>query len=366
MVAKRILSLDIGSGTVDVLYYVTAEDGGPCAEPENLPKFVLPSPAQRVAARVRELTAAGKGIYLHGENMGGGFFRSVSAHLKAGLPAAAHPDAAWALSDDPARLESMGIEITTAPPAGFIPVHTADYEPGYWNGLLAMCGLEPPDMILASAQDHGYHPTGSNRLGRFVIWRNLLSCDGGRLDSLFYEQAPESLTRLVTLQRAIGGGPVADTGAAAVLGALFDPQVAALSERTGVMVVNAGNSHFLAFLVYQQRIYGVYEHHTGMQKPEAIASDLDRFRRGEIANEEVLESGGHGVHTVELPGGGVGFGHVCVMGPRRRLANEALRQDAGRYAGIMHPAPGGDMMIAGCFGLVSGYYMTRRNGETGD
>jgi hypothetical protein len=45
------------------------------------------------------------------------------------------------------------------------------------------------------------------------------------------------------------------------------------------------------------------------------------------------------------------------MGPRRRLADEALSLSAGRYASISHPAPGGDMMLAGCFGLVRGYYM---------
>ncbi|TVM17203.1 hypothetical protein DPQ33_10090 [Oceanidesulfovibrio indonesiensis] len=360
MVRKRILSLDIGSGTVDVLYYITADDGGPCAEPENLPKFVLPSPAQRIAARVRELTAAKRGFYLHGENMGGGFFRAVSAHLKAGLPAAVHPDSAWALSDDPARLESMGLKISTRPAPELIPVHTADYDPGYWRSLLAMCGLEPPDLILAAAQDHGYHPQGSNRLGRFELWRNLLAREGGRLEALFFEEAPEEMTRLRTLQRATGGGPVADTGAAAVLGALFDPQIADLSQQSGVMVVNAGNSHFLAFLVFRERIYGVYEHHTGMQAPEAIAADLDAFRRGTLANQDVLDSGGHGVHTLELPNEARTFSHVCVMGPRRRLADEALRDAAGSYASVLHPAPGGDMMIAGCFGLVRGYYMTRR------
>ncbi|MFW5735617.1 MAG: DUF1786 family protein, partial [Oceanidesulfovibrio sp.] len=327
--------------------------------PENLPKFVLPSPAQRIAARVRELTAAGKGFYLYGENMGGGFFRAVSAHLKAGLPAAAHPDSAWALSDDPSRLESMGLTITDRPGPEFAPIHTADYDPGYWRGLLSMCGLEPPDLILAAAQDHGYHPKGSNRLGRFALWRTLLSRNEGRPETLFFEQAPDPMTRLATLQRATGGGAVADTGAAAVLGALFDPSIAELSRQQGVMVVNAGNSHFLAFLVFQDRIHGVYEHHTGMQSPEALASDLEAFRKGELENQAVLDSGGHGAHTLELPSAAGGFAHACVLGPRRRLADEALRHAAGKYASVQHPAPGGDMMIAGCFGLIRGYYLTR-------
>ena len=91
MTAKTCLILDIGSGTQDVLLY---QEG---LELENCPKFILPSPARTVAARIRELTALGRDIYLHGQNMGGGFWRAVKAHQDAGLKVFAHPDAALAL-----------------------------------------------------------------------------------------------------------------------------------------------------------------------------------------------------------------------------------------------------------------------------
>ena len=48
---ERLLLLDIGSGTQDVLYVQ------PGLEPTNWPKFVLPAPARAVTKRIRQLTA---------------------------------------------------------------------------------------------------------------------------------------------------------------------------------------------------------------------------------------------------------------------------------------------------------------------
>ena len=58
-----VLLLDIGSGTQDVLL------ARPGLEPENWPRFVLPSPARLLAQRIRALTRLGKSIWLHGQNM---------------------------------------------------------------------------------------------------------------------------------------------------------------------------------------------------------------------------------------------------------------------------------------------------------
>ena len=51
--AGPILSLDIGSGTQDVLLALPGERA------ENWPRFVLPSPALGIADRIRRHTAAG-------------------------------------------------------------------------------------------------------------------------------------------------------------------------------------------------------------------------------------------------------------------------------------------------------------------
>jgi uncharacterized protein (DUF1786 family) len=340
----RILCIDIGSGTQDALYYEEPERRGD-AVLENCPKFILPAPAQRVAARIRELTAAGRPVYLHGDNMGGGFFHALKAHLEAGLEAAAHPEAALALGDDPERVRGLGVRLAQRCPAGHSPVPLADYSPEFWRGFLAMAGLGYPDLVLAAAQDHGFHPGSSNRLGRFQLWRQFLSESGGRAEDLLFETPPPQLTRLATLQRAAGHALVADTGAAAVLGALFVDEVEARQHRRGVCVVNLGNSHIIAFLLYAGCIWGVYEHHTGLRTAEELLTDLAAFRSGELTNQAVLDSWGHGCMTLEAPHGAGGFEPLYVLGPRRGLL-------AGHGELLV---PGGDMMLAGAFGLLKGW-----------
>ena len=58
--AGPILSLDIGSGTQDVLLALPGERA------ENWPRFVLPSPALGIADRIRRHTAAGRPVWLYG------------------------------------------------------------------------------------------------------------------------------------------------------------------------------------------------------------------------------------------------------------------------------------------------------------
>ena len=339
--STNILCLDIGSGTQDALLYQ------PGLEIENCPKFVLPAPARLVTRRIAGLTAAGKAVYLHGENMGGGFWGALKAHIAAGLPAAASPEAALALGDNQERVRSQGVNITEHCPPGHTPVLCCDYSPVWWQGLLAAAGLEDrlPDLVLAAAQDHGYHPHDSNRIGRFKLWDDFLGQHHGDPAALLYDTPPEPLTRLRTLQRAAGNALVADTGAAAVLGALCDHDVLTAQEQAGATVVNLGNSHIIAFLLHRGRIFGVYEHHSGMRDADQLLADLERFRKGALPNQEVLDSWGHGCMTLDLPHD-ADFAPLFAMGPKREL----LR---GRQ--VTFPAPGGDMMLMGCFGLLKGY-----------
>lgn len=333
---RTLLLLDIGSGTQDALLYK------PGRELSNCPKFVLPAPARRVGERIRTLTEQGAPIYLHGSNMGGGFFGMLKKHLQAGLPVAAHPEAALALGDDPERLAAMGVTLAESCPSGHAPVRLADYEPAFWEALLTLSGCELPDRVVAAAQDHGYHPHGSNRLGRFELWRHFLNEQEGDPCLLLYTEAPEELTRLRTVAGATGGGPVADSGAAALLGALFDEEVRTASAERGVTVVNLGNSHIVAFLLYKGRVHGVYEHHTGLRSREELLADLKGFAAGSLCNQEVLDSRGHGCEVLDLPSGAGGFSPLYLLGPTRELLGGQ---------GVML-APGGDMMLAGCFGLL--------------
>ena len=334
---RSILCLDIGSGTQDALYFLEGRTL------ENCPKFVLPSPAKLVAARINALTAKDRPIHLCGHNMGGGFLRAVRNHVGAGLPVSAHPEAALAITDDPPSIARHGITLSEACPPGHVPVHLADYDPGFWQSLLSLAGLAPPELVLACAQDHGHHPGQSSRAGRFGLWERFLAGASGRLDALLYDTPPAELTRLAALQRSTGGGPVMDTGPAAALGALFDPAVEAVANESGALVINMGNSHVLGLLVFKGRLAGVYEHHTGQVESGELVRQLEEFRHGRLQNEDVFATGGHGCAVRELPGS---FAHTFVIGPRR---GELVGMDA------VFPAPGGDMMLAGCFGMLKAW-----------
>ncbi len=342
---RPTLCLDIGSGTQDVLYFLPGE------ELDNCPKFVLPSPALQVARKIEKLSRQKKNIHLYGHNMGGGFARVLKRHLQQGGKASITSEAAFALSDSRDRVLGMDLEIRENPPAGNVPVYLSDFDPGFWQGYLAQTGLDYPELILASVQDHGFHPRSSNRLGRFEIWKKFLLQSAGFLHELIFDQPPAEMTRLISLKQCIGTGLVCDTGAAALLGALFDPEVERLASKRGICVVNVGNSHAIAFLVYENRVLGIYEHHTGLLNGQKLWTQLDSFKTGILTNEQVFEDQGHGCLILD-EAGAEDFGPTFVLGPRRRILTEF---------DVQFICPGGDVMLAGCFGLLKGAYIKEKN-----
>ena len=133
--------------------------------------------------------------------MGGGVTRFVNAHLKAGLAVAASEGAAYTMADDLARVTGMGIALAESCPDGFTPVRFTDFDEAWWRRFLDAAELDWPDRITACAQDHGFHPGQSNRMGRFKLWQSLLHDSGGRPEALVYAKPPAMLTRLKDLQR---------------------------------------------------------------------------------------------------------------------------------------------------------------------
>ena len=138
-----------------------------------------------------------------------------------------------------------------------------------------------------------------------------------------------------------------DTGAAAVWGALEDEEVAA-HRWDGLVVVNVGNQHTLGVLLREQRIWGLFEHHTVLMTGEKLADHIARLRMGTLSNDEVFSDNGHGAASDPEYIPGRGFQFVAITGPRRALAQ-----------GLGHMAvPHGDMMLSGCFGLVAAFERT--------
>ena len=89
MAAPRILAVDIGTGTQDILVF----EAGTVVE--NAIQLVMPSPTALVAERVRQATVDRADLFLNGVTMGGGPGHwAVEAHLRAGLRVYATAEAA--------------------------------------------------------------------------------------------------------------------------------------------------------------------------------------------------------------------------------------------------------------------------------
>lgn len=336
----RILAIDVGAGTQDVLLF------DPAREPENCLKLVLPSQTQVVGQRVRQTTAAGKPIHLRGVLMGGGASTdAMKEHLAAGLPLSASEDAARSIHNDLARVHALGVDIRSDAPPGAVVIETADIDLAALAAALSPFGVALPETVAVAVQDHGYRPGSGNNEVRFDYLQGLLE-EGGDLRRMVYSEPPPGMTRMDAVSRTRPGAFLMDTGAAAVLGALGDPVVAAAAAGEGAILVNVGNMHTFATLLKGRRLYGLFEHHTGGITPEIIAGLVSGLRDATLNTERFRESfDGHGAaldpaYRREGP-----FTFVAVTGPNRRLA---------RGLGYHEAAPHGDMMLAGAWGLVAG------------
>jgi uncharacterized protein (DUF1786 family) len=334
-----LLAVDVGGGTQDLFLW------RPGQAVETAVKLVLPAPTQIAARRLRRHTAAGRAVFLTGRLMGGGPITAAARqHLAQGLPVYATPAAALTLHDNMDMIKQWGVLITDNPPPEAAPLVLGDVDLETLNQVFAAFEAPLPTSFAVAVQDHGHSPQSSNREFRFQLWREVLA-RGGRLTDLAFREPPESLTRMRAVAEAIPGVLLMDTCTAGVRGALLDPEARPRLD-SGLTVVNLGNAHTFAALIRGERIFGLYEHHTGLLTPDKLAQHLSRFQAGELKHEEIFDDNGHGcaVHPdylQERP-----FTFTVITGPRRSLA----RGWPGVFA-----APLGDMMLTGCFGLADAW-----------
>src|SRR5205807_7016318 len=125
--------------------------------------------------------------------------------------------------------------------------------------------------------------------------------------------------------------------------ALEDPLV---RTQRACILCNIGNFHTLAFHMLDGQIIGTFEHHTGEISRSHLEEMLTRLARGTLMNDEVFSTSGHGALLLrpDLVRSET-FPFLAVTGPRRELL---------RGSGLKHyeSVPHGDMMIAGCYGLL--------------
>lgn len=341
----RILAVDVGTGTQDILLFDSRD------AIENSIQMVMPSPTALVAERVRGATRRGSTIALHGVTMGGGpSMWAVEDHLRAGLPVVATPLAAQSFDDDLDRIRALGItlvdpsEIVHLPDAESIELRDFYHEPIV--AALRAFGVEPElDAVAIAVFDHGAAPPGeSDRIFRFRYLAETLARDND-LTALAYPRAsiPSILTRMGSVAATVPEDlplVVMDTGPAAILGALEDPNVGG---QPSIVAANVGNFHALACHLEDGQVVGLFEHHTGELTAPELADYLARLGRGDLTSQEVYDDMGHG--AIVWPRRGPPPSRLAVTGPRRGMLRDV---DPPPYFAVPH----GDMMLAGCFGLL--------------
>lgn len=331
-----VLCIDIGSHVQNA---VLARPG---ISIENWPSFCFPSPAQMIAQRIREMTILKRGIWLYGNEMGGGFGIALREHIAAELPTAMTMKAAMSIHDNLETVKGMGIQISEICPKNCVPIFLSDYEPAFWSSILNISCLPLPHMIIAAARDHGNFMDG-NRQARMKTWQNLLSINPDPVNWI-YADVPESMHRLKALQ-AQTGGPVADSTVCAILGILCDENIMNRSYKEGITIINMGNSHTLAALIYQGKVVGIYEHHTDTRELSLLLEDLRQFRNRWLTQEHVHQSGGNGVTYARHDEAAGDYSPTFIIGPKRNLL-----LDDGKFI-----APYGNMTNSGCYGLLFGW-----------
>jgi hypothetical protein len=128
-----------------------------------------------------------------------------------------------------------------------------------------------------------------------------------------------------------------------------------------------GNFHTLAFRLGEAGVEGVFEHHTGEIDLPKLEALLRALAGGTLKHEDVFNDMGHGalMYSQETFEFGEDDFDVVVTGPRRSIFktidDRPQTMDHGQSSVVhgqphlrpYYATPYGDMMIAGCFGLLA-------------
>ncbi len=336
----RILAIDVGTGTQDIMIYDTEK------ELENSIKLVLPSPHLFISQRIRETE---NDIYFTGEIMGGGKIKNtILEHMEKGYDVVMEPTCAKTIRDDIKQVESFGIKIADADEDydSYTKIALGDIDITKLSEFLLGYDLEFDfDKIAIAVQDHGYNENMGDRDFRFEKIREKVSEPITPLEFGFIDEIPEYFTRMNAVRRQVEGEGieviplVMDTKFASIAGMCYD-EVA--SKLNSFIVIDIGNGHTTAASIENGKIQGVFEHHTSSLTGKSLERYIKRLASGEITHEEVYNDHGHGAHVLnpisELE-------KVIVSGPKRELI-EKTNLD------WHHAAPGGDVMMTGTVGLI--------------
>jgi uncharacterized protein (DUF1786 family) len=343
---SRYLLLDIGAGTLDVMYY----DDVSLLQYKAVVKSPVPLLAEQVSSTSGNLLVTGC-------EMGGG---AISAAIKERAETddvVITASAAATLHHDLDRVRSWNIRVIEDQEVAkfrncgdFNEIRLCDIDADRIRQIVTGFGVPFEfDVVAVCAQDHGVAPKGVSHLDyRHNLFRDLL---GGNPypHALIYsrEEIPKAFNRLSAIAYSAGelnAGEiyVMDSGMAAILGASLDKT--AIS-RNHILVLDIATSHTVAASMVAGELYGFFEYHTHDITLERLEDLLVRLANGKLDHAQVLAEGGHGAYIRKH----FGFDRVeaiIATGPKRWLAADSRLP-------LIWGAPFGDNMMTGTTGLLA-------------
>jgi uncharacterized protein (DUF1786 family) len=348
----RFLTIDIGAGTMDVLYY-DSQSG------EHY-KAVAPSPVRHIAEQIEATSGP---LIVSGVEMGGGPVTEALRQRAQTSEVLMTPTAAATLHHDPQQVRKWGIRILETSEhalhtdARYTPVRLGDIQPDRIARIIEGLGFAMDfEAVAVCAQDHGVAPQGMSHLDfRHQLFEQMLERTPLPHTLLFRsDEVPAAFNRLRSLAadaRALHAREVyvMDSGMAAMAGARQD---AGAAGKQPIIILDVATSHTVVAVLEHEQVAGFVEYHTRDITLSRLESLIVELADGRIDHAQILAEGGHGAYLRKA----VGFSNIqaiIVTGPKRRLMQETRLP-------ICWGAPWGDNMMTGTVGLLES--LRRRKG----
>lgn len=350
---SRFLLLDIGAGTLDILYTDT--------EADLHYKAVVKSPVRYLAEQAAALTG---NLAVTGCEMGGGQVSSVLTERTKTAEVVMSLSAAATVHHNPDRVRSAGIRIVPDSEAaalqqdpGYSALHLGDVDTDRLRKIVGGFGVPFDfDYVGLCAQDHGVAPASMSHLDyRHNLFQAALD-ETPHPHELLHSagEVPAAMNRLTAIAKSAQNLPaseiyVMDSGMAAILGASMDPL---RRGKEKILVLDVATSHTVGAALIGDEIAGFFEYHTVDVSLEKLEALLQGLAEGKLTHQQVLFEGGHGAYIRQA----IGYADaeiILATGPKRKLVADSRLP-------IVFGAPGGDNMMTGTVGLLEA--IRRRKG----
>jgi uncharacterized protein (DUF1786 family) len=341
----KYLLIDIGAGTMDVLYHDS--------DSETHYKAVVRSPVLYMAEKVASIPGD---LLITGKEMGGGAISNILKERAMKDQVIMSRSSAATINHNPEKVRSLNIKVIDDKEAeehknrgDYSSLDIRDIEIEKLRDIVS--GMTVPfsfDVVGICAQDHGVPPEGMSHLDyRHNIFRTEIDRTPFP-HSLLYrkDKIPSTMNRLTSIAESAEMLPtdkiyVMDSGIAAILGASLDPM--AIGKRK-VMVLDIATSHTVGATLDKGEIAGFFEYHTKDISLKRLESLLIELADGKLEHRKILEEGGHGAYIRKS----IGFKNIEIIvatGPKRSLIKKSKLP-------IVLGAPLGDNMMTGTAGLL--------------